>query len=75
MKESLELYDIDNQKIIRRYCPLLQEFSEEYQEDRNINENSKVDKMFWILVKIYKDGFMSKYLVSIKIFFFLIQKN
>ncbi|GES81430.1 heme peroxidase [Rhizophagus clarus] len=54
--------DIDNQKIIRHYCPLLQEFSEDHQEDKNITETNKVDKMFWILVKIYKNGFMSKYL-------------
>lgn len=59
--------DIDNQKIIKHYCPLLQEFSEDYQEDKGISENNKVDKMFWILVKIYKDGFMSKYLVSINL--------
>ncbi|CAG8663617.1 4652_t:CDS:10 [Rhizophagus irregularis] len=51
----------DSPIIIRHYCPLLHEFSDEYQEDKNINEN-KVDRMFWILVKIYKDGFMSKYL-------------
>ena len=49
--------DIDQQRIIRPYCPLSQEFSENYQEDNS----SK--KMFWILVKIYKDGFMSEYLV------------
>jgi hypothetical protein len=58
--------DIDNQKIIRHYSPLLQEFSEDYQDEKNINETNKMDKMFWILVKIYKDGFMSKYLVSIE---------
>ncbi|CAG8456991.1 13944_t:CDS:10 [Funneliformis mosseae] len=52
---------IDNQMIIRKYTPLLQEFSEEYDEDVDRN-NYNLDRRFWILVKIYKDGFMSKYM-------------
>ncbi|CAI2168967.1 20040_t:CDS:10 [Funneliformis geosporum] len=52
---------IDDQVIIRKYTPLLQEFSEENDEDVDRN-NYHLDRRFWILVKIYKDGFMSKYM-------------